>query len=54
MKFNKSKSMLIFHTHYNKWNNVAYYQEIKVVKHTKVLGYILDQKLDNKKNIEYI
>ena len=54
MKFNKNKSMLIFHTKFKEWENVEKYQDIKIVKETKVLGYILDRKIDNNANIEYV
>ena len=54
MKFNKNKSMLIFHTKYKEWENVEKYQDIRIVKETKVLGYILDRKIDNNANIEYV
>ena len=47
MKFNKKKSMLIFHNHYKKWKEVGEYEDIKIVTHTKVLGYIIDSKINN-------
>ena len=46
--------MLIFHTKFKEWENVEKYQDIKIVKETKVLGYILDRKIDNNANIEYV
>ena len=54
MQFNKKKSMLIFHTHFSRWDNEEEYKEIKIVKHTKVLGYIIDSKINCKKHIEHI
>ena len=54
MKFNKSKSQIIFHTKFKKWEDIEEFEGIKVVNHTKVLGYIIDKKLNNKENIEYI
>ena len=44
----------MFHTNCNRWNNLETYEEIKIVQQTKVLGYILDQKLSNQAHIEYI
>ena len=51
MSFNKSKSSIIFHTHYKKWNRQESFEDIQIVKKSKVLGYILDQKLDNKEQM---
>ena len=54
MKFNKNKSMLVFHTHHKDWESQAQYAGIKIVQNTKVLGYILDRKIDNVQNIDYV
>ena len=44
----------MFHTYYSKWNKKETFEDIKIVQHTKVLGYMLDQKLNNNKNMEYV
>ena len=54
MRFNKKKSAILFHTQFKRWKNCEEFQEIKVVEKTKVLGYMLDQKINNKDNITYI
>ena len=47
MKLNKNKSKIVFHTKHKEWENIDQFEDIQIVKHTKVLGYILDRKIDN-------
>ena len=42
MKFNESKSQIIFYTHYKKWNLEGEFEGIPIVESTKVLGFIID------------
>ena len=54
MKFNEDKSQIIFYTHYKKWNNIGVFEGIEIVKSTKVLGYTIDQKLQNHAHVSRI
>ncbi len=44
----------MFYTHYKKWNSMETFNGVTIVKHTKVLGFVLDQKLNNMEQIKRV
>ena len=54
MRFNRTKTKIIFHSKANRYNHTSRFNGMEIVESNKVLGYMIDKNLNNLEQVNKI